>query len=144
MNGLSSSVTLVFFPVCITRMHWFANWSTHTEIKERPKKEANPSRWAGGRNNKPPSLPIRPALRLQDEISTHTPTPGLEVYTLIGPVMYSPDGLNDTYSLKAVPSRTAPAVEIEDRVYIPSVGAGKEPPIARVQLKDQPATTHSG
>lgn len=58
--------------------------------------------------------------------------------------MYSPDGLNDTYSLKAVPSRTAPAVEIEDRVYIPSVGAGKEPPIAWVQLKDQPATTYSG
>lgn len=41
-----------FFPLCITITHWFANWPSITEGKERPKKDTVHFKSVGGRFNK--------------------------------------------------------------------------------------------
>lgn len=69
-------------------------------------------------------------MRLQDETSTHTPTPRpFSLYSDWSSHVHRPDGLDHTYSIKAVPLKTDPVVEIEDRLYIPSMAAGEETPL---------------
>ena len=55
---------------------WFINWSLYTKGKERPKKEADPSRLRGGRFNKQENL-----LMCEISRSMHPPTRILKVDT---------------------------------------------------------------
>ena len=69
-------------------------------------------------------------MRLQDEISTHTLTPRpFSLYFDWSSHVHRPDGLDHTYSLKAVALKTDPVVEIRGQLYIPSMGAGEETPL---------------
>ena len=70
--------------------------------------------------------------------SLHLPNRILRVYieALTGfSLVYSPDGLNNTDSLKAASLKQL----LVQNVHFKDRGAGKEPPIAQVWLEDQPA-----